>query len=82
MQQKKQVVSTKIPRFDTEAEEACWWDKNRKQLDAEFADAIKSGAARRVTPNELRRRLRRVATESQPFGHANSRQTISRPDSE
>ena len=53
------MPTTKVPRFKDEAEEARWWDKNRKQLDAEFAGQIKEGKAKLRTRADLLQRLKR-----------------------
>ena len=53
------MPTTKVPRFKDEAEEARWWDNNRKQLDAEFAGQIKEGKAKPRAREELLQRLKR-----------------------
>jgi hypothetical protein len=55
------VTTSKTPRFKDEAEQARWWDKNRKPLDAEFAGKIKEGKAQPRSREDLLRRVKRLA---------------------
>ena len=50
-----------IPVFKTEAEEASWWFKNRKELDKDFLEAARSGQWKRLTKEVLAQRIRRAA---------------------
>ena len=52
-QQPKRVV----PAFATEAEEAQWWYKNRNQHGQQLLAAVKTGEAKILTKEELRRRI-------------------------
>lgn len=47
----------KIPAFPTEAEEAKWWYKNRRELDRDFADAARKGRLKRLDKATLAARL-------------------------
>ena len=47
----------KIPQFDNEQQESSWWDRNRNELDKDFADAAKKGQLKRMDPNALRTRV-------------------------
>ena len=46
-----------IPAFESEAEEADWWFRNRKRLDQDLPQAAKQGQLKRLDQAELRRRL-------------------------
>lgn len=46
-----------VPKFRTEAEEAEWWDQNRKLVSQQFVAAGKRGELKRVTVEQLRERL-------------------------
>jgi predicted DNA binding CopG/RHH family protein len=46
-----------IPAFATEAEEAEWWYRNRNVHDKELLAAMKTGDAKVLTKDELRRRI-------------------------
>ncbi len=41
------MVSLKVPRFASEAEEAKWWYDNREEVGEEFLKAAKAGRLRR-----------------------------------
>lgn len=47
----------KIPNFKSEQEEAAWWDRNRAELDDEFAAAAEKGELRRLDRKLLQERL-------------------------
>ena len=53
---KKQSKRT-VQAFNSEAEEAAWWYKNRKSHDRGFAAAVESGEARVLTQQKLRERI-------------------------
>ena len=46
-----------VPAFATEAEEAQWWYKNRNQHGQQLLAAVKTGEAKILTKDELRRRI-------------------------
>jgi len=46
-----------VPAFATEAEEAQWWYRNRNVHDKELLAAVKTGEAKILTKDELRRRI-------------------------
>jgi len=46
-----------VPRFATEAEEADWWYQNRHVHGKELLAAVRSGEAKILTQDELRRRI-------------------------
>ena len=46
-----------VPAFATEAEEAQWWYENRNVHDKELLAAVKTGEAKILTKDELRRRI-------------------------
>lgn len=46
-----------VPAFATEAEEAEWWYNNRNVHDKQLPAAVKTGEARILTKDELRRRI-------------------------
>jgi hypothetical protein len=46
-----------VPAFATEAEEADWWFRNRHVHDKELPVAVRSGDAKILTKEELRRRI-------------------------
>jgi predicted DNA binding CopG/RHH family protein len=46
-----------IPVFESEAEEAAWWYRNRAELDKEFGKAAKKGTLKRLDPTALKARL-------------------------
>lgn len=47
----------KIPNFNSDQEEAAWWDRNRTELDDEFAAAAERGELRRLDGKLLQERL-------------------------
>ena len=51
------MTPRKVPKFRTEQEEANWWDRNRKDLDAGFLKAAGEGKVRRLTREELAARV-------------------------
>lgn len=53
-----------IPAFPSEAEEAQWWYKNRRQLDKDFEEAAAKGELRRLDRAALLARLRATRTVS------------------
>ncbi|MGA2742438.1 MAG: hypothetical protein ABSG65_33990 [Bryobacteraceae bacterium] len=46
-----------VPAFATEAEEADWWYKNRHVHDKQLLAAVRTGEAKILTKDELRRRI-------------------------
>jgi len=46
-----------VPAFATETEEAQWWYKNRNQHGKQLLAAVKTGEAKILTKDELRRRI-------------------------
>lgn len=48
----------KTPRFETEAEEAQWWDEHRDMAEGELIKAIRNGTARSGTAQRLARKSR------------------------
>ena len=48
----------KAPKFETEAEEAKWWDDHRAMVDRELLKAIRDGTAQRGTAQRLVREAR------------------------
>jgi predicted DNA binding CopG/RHH family protein len=57
MAMKKRV----LPKFDSEAEEAEWWYRNRERVSRDLKDAAKGGEVKVLTPERLRERLRASA---------------------
>lgn len=53
----KKQTKRVVPALATEAEEAQWWFKNRNVHDEELLAAVKSGDARILTKDVLRRRI-------------------------
>jgi hypothetical protein len=60
---KKQTKSI-VPTFAVKAEEAEWWYKNRNVHDRELLAAVRTGGAKVLTKNDLRRRL--AASKKKP----------------
>jgi cytochrome P450 len=50
-----------VPNFETEAEEAEWWDQHMDAVEADFAEALESGRAHRLSDTEHGRRVIRAA---------------------
>ena len=48
-----------VPAFPTEAQEADWWYKNRKQLDKDFVEAALSGELKLLDRRTLMKRVSR-----------------------
>jgi CopG antitoxin of type II toxin-antitoxin system len=48
-----------IPTFATEAQEAAWWQKNRKKLDKDFVAAARAGGMKVLDRKALLARLAR-----------------------
>jgi len=55
----KKVQSKKriIPTFQTEAQEADWWYKNRKKLDKDFAEEARGGNLKVLNRQALLKRI-------------------------
>jgi predicted DNA binding CopG/RHH family protein len=53
----KKQTKRMVPAFATDAEEAQWWYKNRNIHDNELLAAMKTGEAKILTKEELRRRI-------------------------
>ena len=51
------MTKRKVPSFETEREEASWWDRNRVELDKDFVKAARSGRLKRLDPTALRARV-------------------------
>jgi predicted DNA binding CopG/RHH family protein len=47
----------KIPAFRSEAAEARWWYEHREVLDRDFEEAAKAGTLKKLTREELLKRL-------------------------
>jgi len=47
----------KVPHFQTEREEASWWDRNRTELDKDFVKAAQKGRLKRLDTSALRKRV-------------------------
>ena len=47
------MKKVKVPRFRTEAEEAKWWDEHMNAVEANLAEAIKTGAAHKGGPRRV-----------------------------
>jgi hypothetical protein len=43
----------RVPKFDSEAEEAKWWDDKRKMAEEEFLKAMRDGTVQRGTAQRL-----------------------------
>jgi len=56
---KSQTKKRVIPAFASEAEEAEWWYKNRRRLDADLQGASKQGALKALDRKTLLARLAR-----------------------
>jgi|SRR5580658_941777 predicted DNA binding CopG/RHH family protein len=54
---KSQTKKRVIPAFASEAEEAEWWYKNRRKLDADFQGAAKQGKLKTLDRKTLLARL-------------------------
>ena len=48
----------KVPKFGNEAEEAKWWDQNRRMVERDMVTALKAGAVERGTARRLVREAR------------------------
>lgn len=48
----------KVPKFDTEAEEARWWDQHMGMVEHELMKAMAAGTVRRGTALKLTRQVR------------------------
>ena len=48
----------KVPRFETEAEEAKWWDDHREMIEENLIQAIRDGTANRSAAKRLVREAR------------------------
>jgi predicted DNA binding CopG/RHH family protein len=46
-----------VPAFASEAQEADWWFRNRRNLDADFQKAAKSGELKRIDRKTLLSRI-------------------------
>jgi predicted DNA binding CopG/RHH family protein len=46
-----------VPRFQSEQEEADWWDRNRAKLDLDFLEAAGKGQLRRLDREQLKARI-------------------------
>jgi len=46
-----------IPAFESAAQEAGWWSKNRATLDRDLTEAAKKGELKRLDPATLKARL-------------------------
>ena len=44
----------RVPAFQSEAEEAQWWHKNRARLDKDFLKAAKAGTLKRLDQATLK----------------------------
>jgi hypothetical protein len=42
-----------VPKFDTEAEEARWWDEHMNDVEENLIEAIESGTAKRGGPQRI-----------------------------
>ena len=51
------MTKRKAPRFQTEQEEASWWDRNRAELDKDFVKAAQKGRLKRLDKIALRTRV-------------------------
>jgi predicted DNA binding CopG/RHH family protein len=47
-----------VPKFQTEAEEAQWWYKNRENVESALMRAMENGTIQRGTPQRLTREAR------------------------
>ena len=50
------MTKRKVPQFQTEQEEAKWWDQNRTELDEDFAKALREGRLTRLSGEQLKAR--------------------------
>jgi predicted DNA binding CopG/RHH family protein len=48
----------KVPRFETEAEEARWWDEHRELAEEELSKALADGSAQKGTAQRLTKQWR------------------------
>ena len=48
----------KVPKFETEAEEARWWDDHRAMVERELLKAMRDGTVQRGTAQRLAREAR------------------------
>ncbi len=48
----------RVPKFDSEAEEAKWWDDNRDVAEGELLKAMRDGTVHRGTAQQLARQSR------------------------
>ena len=51
------MTKRKVPRFQTERDEASWWDRNRTELDKDFVKAAQKGKLKRLDKIALRTRV-------------------------
>ena len=47
-----------VPKFETEAEEAQWWDGQKKMVEEQLVQAMRDGSAKRGTAQRLTRQAR------------------------
>jgi hypothetical protein len=50
-----------VPKFNSEAEEAEWWYRNRSRISRDLIEAARSGEAKVLTRERLRERLQASA---------------------
>jgi predicted DNA binding CopG/RHH family protein len=43
----------KVPRFESEAAEALWWDENKRMIEVDLLQAMRDGTAQRGTAQRL-----------------------------
>jgi predicted DNA binding CopG/RHH family protein len=46
-----------VPRFQSEQEEADWWDRNRTELDRDFIAKARNGQLQRLDREQLKARV-------------------------
>jgi hypothetical protein len=51
------MAKRNLPRFQSEKEEAAWWDKNRAELDKDFVKAAREGRLKRLSKEQLSARV-------------------------
>ena len=46
-----------VPKFETEAEEARWWDEHLDEIEDDVTDALNTGSAKLLTRERLMKRI-------------------------
>ena len=60
-------MKREIPKFNTEAEEAKWWDEHLDEFEDDTAEALNSGTAQVLTRERLNERLHSNSPANAPI---------------